>query len=161
MKNEEGRVRNDPKQVAFLFSCCSKGAYGNRDLILGKIPFGVVATEIEWSQSRCAVAERHQCQGFVGAGHFLGHDAVGAVGQLVDAPELGILAGKFGFGNDVVPCRGREAARGALDADFVIWSPEVATLTRGCDGPFLMRTKHVVTHPHGHLASWPRRLHLL
>src|SRR5690606_33916160 len=75
----------------------------------------------------------------------LGRDPVGPVGQLVDPPELPLVAGEAGHGLDLAAVgTDRERALGAGDADAVIGRAEIATgLRLRCDQPVLVGAYHV------------------
>ncbi len=54
--------------------------------MIAKVPLGIIAVHIKLSERRSTVAYRYQNQFLVRSRYFLGHDAVSAVGQLVDSP---------------------------------------------------------------------------
>ena len=109
------------------------------------LPARLVALGVELGQRRRAGAHRGQGHGFLGIGHRLGHDAVGAIGQLVDAPELFGSAGKGGNRHNFTVGGCGQRAIGAGDLDFEIGRAGIAAgVGDGRDGPLLMGPDHVV-----------------
>lgn len=65
-------------------------------LRLAKVPLSLVGLGVELNQGRRAGADRRQRQGLRGSGAGLGHDPVGPVDELIDAPQLLWRAGECG-----------------------------------------------------------------
>ena len=89
-------------------------------------------------------------------GHALRHNPVGAVDQLLYAPELGVLACIGGNSDKFFVCSSSKGPVGSFNLNLVIWSSQVsACVWNGGDGPPLVRTEHIVVSPYANLSLRP------
>ena len=116
-----------------------------------EVPLAVVAVEVELRKGRGAVGDGDEAERLVAAGDGLRHDAVGAVGELVDPPELGVGAVERGALEFAVSGGGKGPV-GTLDDDLEVRTAEIAAGLRDSDeGPLLVRAVHIVSDADGGL----------
>ena len=153
--HRSGGIRSGPVSttVQWELDFVNKGNSSSRRF---KVPARLVALGIELGQRGRAVAHCGQSQGFLGIGHNLGHDAVRAISQLVDAPELFGTAGKGGNRHNFGVCGGSQCAIRSGDRDLEIGRTGIAAnVGDRCDRPLLMRAEHVITHANVDVAGRP------
>src|SRR6185437_14598943 len=110
-----------------------------------EVPTRLVALGIELGKRWSAVADRGQDNLFAGMRHDLGHDAVGAVGQLIDLPQLFGRIGECGNGCEVAVRSGRERTVRPGDGDFEERLTEVAAHVRNRGNrPLLAGANHII-----------------
>ena len=110
-------------KIILLFNCRLFDLSTSR---LSKVPSRIVALGIELSQCWRTATHRGQGQRFPGIGFSLGHDAISAVGQLVDAPQLFRTAGKSGNRHNFTVGGCSQRTLRAVDGDLEIGRAGIA-----------------------------------
>lgn len=135
-----------------------------RRLLSLQVPLRVVALEVVGGEGGGGVACRIETVAGVEAllsGDGAWHEAVGAVGELFDAPELAVVARKGGDSGEFTIGRRCESTVGSCDGDFVVGTAQVAArIGHGSDGPVLVWTEHIVGAAHADFALRPGGTHL-
>ena len=113
-----------------------------------EVPFGIVATKIVFSEGRrritCAVETIFRI-GSLNARDGFRHDAISAVSELFDTPELFVSASIGRNSRDLTIGSSSEGAVSTFDGDLEIRIAEIsASLVNWGDGPTLMGTVHIV-----------------
>ena len=99
---------------------------------MAEVPLGIVAVEVVLGKGRSRVACRVEADARVDtllSGDYLRHDAEGAVGKLLDAPELLVSTGVGRDGLHLAVGCGSQSALGALDGNLEIGVAKIGALT--------------------------------
>src|SRR5574344_418103 len=79
------------------------------------------------------------------ARYYFRHDTEGAVGELFDAPQLGIITRKLRYSCHFCLCGGSECPLRAGDGNLIIRSSQIPACFRySCNRPLLMRAEHII-----------------
>ena len=123
---------------------------------MAEIPLGIVAVEIVCSEGRRGVACTVETDAGVDArlsGDRLRHDAEGAVGELLDTPELFVSACIDWNGSHLLVGGSSQCAVSTFDGNLEVGIAEIAAcLVDGRDGPTLVGTMHIVADTGGDVA---------
>ena len=127
--------------------------------MIAEIPLGIIAVEIVRSEGRCGVTCTVKTDAGVDtflSGDYLRHDAIGAVGELLDAPELFVSTCIGRNGCHLLVCSSSKGTICPFDGDLEVGIAEIATclVDRG-DGPTLVRTMHIVADTGGNVTLRP------